>query len=113
MRSRRGWVFIDVVMGVILVGMIAGMLGAAAGWHYRALKHLADTRAATRLAESTLISLQTGQPVAAADSKCRELSAATDLPGMTWVEVSATVDGRSASLVGLVPNNSLTPAGGS
>jgi hypothetical protein len=103
MRRRRGWVFVDVVMGLILVGLTGTMLAAAGTWHYRLLKHLADSRAATRAAESALISIQAGEPVDQGKFAVRQLPTASDALGMQWVEVSATVDGRSASLVGLVP----------
>jgi hypothetical protein len=103
MKRRRGWVFVDVVMGLILLGLSGTMLVVAANWHYRLLKHLADSRAATRLAESELISLQAGEPVDQGKFAVHQLPTASGSPGMQWVEVSATVDGRGASLVGLVP----------
>jgi|ERR1700678_2331059 hypothetical protein len=115
MRARRGWVFIDVVMAMILVSLIAAMLGAAADWHQRALRHLADSRSATRLAESAILSMQSGQtPPASGDAALtiHKLSNSSDIPGKTWVEVDATVGKRHASLVGLVPPNTL-PGGGS
>ncbi len=115
MRIRRGWVFIDVVMAMILVSLIATMLGAAANWHQRALTHLSDSRSATRLAESAILSMQSGQALSqSADAALtiHKLSDSSDVPGKTWVEVDATVGNRRASLVGLVPQNTL-PGGGS
>jgi hypothetical protein len=115
MRARRGWVFIDVVMAMILVSLIAAMLGLAADWHQRALRHLADSRSATRLAESAILSMQSGQapsPSGDAALTVRKLSDSSDVPGKTWVEVDATVGNRRASLIGLVPQNTL-PGGGS
>jgi type II secretory pathway pseudopilin PulG len=115
MRSRRGWVFIDVVMAIILVSIIAAMLSAAADWHQRALRHLTDSRSATRLAESAISSMQSGQtPSQGGDSGLtfHKLSASSDFPGKTWVQVEATVGNRRASLIGLVPQNAL-PGGGS
>jgi Tfp pilus assembly protein PilX len=115
MRAPRGWVFVDVVMAMILVSLIAAMLGAAANWHQRALTHLADSRSATRLAESAILSMQSGQtPPQSADATLtiHKLSDASDVPGKTWVEVDATVANRRASLIGLVPQNTL-PGGGS
>lgn len=115
MRFRRGWVFIDVVMAMILISLIAAMLGAAANWHQRALRHLADSRSATRLAESAILSMQSGQtPSRGSDAALtiHKLSDSSDIPGNAWVEVDATVGNRRASLVGLVPQNTL-PGGGS
>jgi type II secretory pathway pseudopilin PulG len=107
MRFRRGWVFIDVVMAMILVSIIAAILGAAADWHQRALRHLTNSRAATRLAESAILSMQSGQTPSnrgEAGLTFHKLSASSDIPGKIWVEVEATV--------GIVPQNAL-PGGGS
>src|SRR5271168_3978959 len=107
MRARRGWVFIDVMMAIILVTLIAAMLGAAADWHQRALRHLVDSRSATRMAESAILSMQSGQSPSDAGLIFHRLSAPSDSPGKTWVQVEATVGNRRASLVGLVPQNAL------
>jgi hypothetical protein len=115
MRAPRGWVFVDVVMAMILVSLIAAMLGAAANWHQRALTHLADSRSATRLAESAILSMQSGQtpsPAGDAALTIHKLSDSSDIPGKTWVQVDATVANHRASLIGLVPQNTL-PGGGS
>jgi ABC-type Fe3+ transport system permease subunit len=112
MRSRTGWVFIDVMMATILLSIIAGILGFAANWHQHALKHLSDARAASRLAESALLSLQSGQSPPATGVAFHRLSSSTDLPGRSWVQVDATVGARRAGVVGLVPDNSI-PGGGS
>ncbi len=116
MRSRRGWVLLEVLMGMIIVSILGAILGGGAAMHQRGLKHLADTRAASRLAESALLSMQSGQTPHAASPGApgpavRELSPA-DVAGMSWVEVRATVHGRAASLVGLVPRNAIPPGGG-
>jgi hypothetical protein len=110
MRARNGWVFLDVVMGIILVSFIAAILGAAADFHQRAQRHLADTRAAARLAESALLSMQSGQtprPFGEASLAFHRLSASSDFPGKTWVRVEAAVGDRTASLVGLVPQTAV------
>jgi hypothetical protein len=113
MRPRRGWVFVDVLMATILVALIAAMLGAAAGWQQRAMIHLANARAASRTAESALLTLQSGHALAP-DSPVhiRRLAEESNIPGQVWVQVDAAEGGRAATLVGLVPQNTL-PAGGS
>jgi hypothetical protein len=104
MRCRRGWVFMDVVMAMILLSLVAAILSTAAGWHQRALRHLADSRAAVRAAESALISLQAGQiPPNDSTIFLHKLTASSDVPGKAWVEVDAKAGQRSASLIGLVP----------
>jgi hypothetical protein len=103
-------------MAIMIVAILAALLSVADGSHQRALKHLADSRSATRLAESALISMQSGQSLSIptdCDLAFRELSPSPGLPGQVWIEVDAAVNGRRASLVGLVPRNSLPHAGGS
>jgi len=113
MRHRRGWVFVDVLMGMILITLIAAMLAAAAGWQQRALRHLADARAATRTAESALLAMQSGRALAPnAGVHVLRLLTVSNVPGEIWVQVDADQNGRAATLVGLVPQNAL-PAGGS
>jgi len=123
MRRSRGWVFLEVLMAIMIVAILVAILGLAVASHQRGLKHLADSRSATRLAESALISLQSGQsPSIPADAEGKpstsnlafhELSVSPDFPGQVWIEVHAAVNGRQASLVGLVPRNSLPHGGGS
>jgi len=113
MRHRRGWVFVDVLMGMILITLIAAMLAAAAGWQQRALLHLADARAAGRTAESALLSMQSGRALAPGSKvHVRRLADPSNIPGEIWVQVDADQGGRAATLVGLVPQNAV-PAGGS
>ena len=116
MRPSRGWVFLDVLMGILIVAILAAILGLAAASHQRGLKHLADSGSATRLAESALISMQCGQsPSIPANCKLavRQLSVPSEFPGRIWIEVDAAVNGRHASLVGLVPQNLVPRDGGS
>jgi hypothetical protein len=115
MRHRRGWVFLDVLMGMILISIIAATLGLAVGSYHRALMHLADLRSASTFAESALISLQTGETSHVplnVKLEFHTLPAPPGIPGQTWVEVETTVGSRHATLVGLVPQRSL-PGGGS
>jgi hypothetical protein len=114
MRSR-GWVFMDVLVATMLVGILAIILSKAIGAHQSGINHLADTRAASRLAESAMSSMQSGEAPMAGDANqsiaIRKDSPAAGITGMSWVEVDAGVDGRHASLVGLVPLDSI-PGGG-
>jgi hypothetical protein len=103
-RARhRGWVFLDVLSGLVIVAILAGTLGAAVASRERALHHLADTRAAQRLAEATLISLQSGEAAPTDGIAVRDLADGSPSPQSKWVEVTATVNGRRAQIVGLVP----------
>jgi hypothetical protein len=55
--------------------------------------------------------LQAGQHPSTGDVHYHSLPQTQQITGMTWIEVSATVNGRSATLVGLVPAQSLPGAG--
>jgi hypothetical protein len=110
-HARPAWVFLDILIGILLISIIGVALSTGATWHNRALSHLADSRAATRLAESALISLQFGQHPTDKTIHLVPLRQPTEIPGTTWLEVTATINGRSASLTGLVPTQSLSGAG--
>jgi Tfp pilus assembly protein PilX len=100
----RGFVFMDVLVGMLLVGMLGAMLGAAAAMEQRSIKHLDDTRAAYRMAEMALLSMSSGQSIPAGQSlHVRKLQNSAQVNGMNWVEVQASVHGCTSSLVGLVP----------
>lgn len=102
-KCSPGWVFLDVVMALAIIAILAAILGAAAAARQRALHHLADSRAADRLAEAALISLQTGQAAPAGSIVIRDLSTASPVPAQSWIEVHATVNNRQADIIGLVP----------
>jgi len=109
MRFRHGWVFLDVLMGMIIVAFLGAILAATAAMHQRGMRHLQDSRTATRLAESALLNMQCHQKPTVGNGG--ELSF-QKLPGsqvrdMFWVEVRATVHNRTASLIGLVPQNTI------
>ena len=89
-------------VGLILVVALMAVMAAMVWRHNLAGHKLADSRAALRLAERTLAELHSGGPVAQARGvQVRRLSAGP-VAGTHWVEVQAIVDGRSATLVGLV-----------
>jgi len=108
-RNRRGgWILLEAITAVMLIGMMAVLLAVALRQRDRGVKALADARAASRAAESALTLMQSGagQPaVLAGEAKITvtELPQAADPPGMEWVSVKAELAGRTAELVGLVP----------
>jgi len=101
-RRDRGWVFIDVLNGLIIVAILAAILGAAATARQRAMKRLSDSREAQRVAEAAIISMQAGQP-AGNGVVVRPLSTESPVEGKLWVQVEATVNHRQGEIVGLVP----------
>lgn len=96
---QRGFLMMDIFIGlgvIIILAMVVGMAIVATG---KSVQSLADHRAAVREAERVLTQLQQGKTV---NHPVKVLEA--DGPkGMTWVRVEATVEGRSAQLVGIVP----------
>jgi len=112
MRARHGWVFLDVLMGMIIVALLGAILGGGAAMHERARQHLQDTRTAMRQAESALLSMQSHQKPTLGNGELsfQKLPDSPQVPGMTWIEVRATVHNRVASVIGLVPETTI-PAG--
>jgi len=112
MKRRSGFLLADAVVGLALLGIIAGMLAVALNRQQLALRRLADSRAACRLAENTLANLRSGRaaPHPAADTdtvRWRRIDLPRPPAGMVWVQVDATVNGRQNSLIGLVPSSSV------
>jgi hypothetical protein len=105
MSRRRGYIFIDTVAGLGLIGVIAGLLAVAVNRDQAAMHHLADRRTASRLAQSALVWLEQGRkPPADARLHMRALAApAPTIAAKAWVEVTVTVNGQTERLVGLVP----------
>lgn len=115
MRRRAGWVFIDAVAAMLLLSILTLMLGIAAGAHHRGLTRLIAVRAASHLAEASLLTLQQGATLSAQKNApvSVESLAPDDSRGPdTWVRVTARVEGRSASLIGLVPRAATRPSEG-
>jgi Tfp pilus assembly protein PilX len=109
------------ITGLAVVGIIATTLVVLVGRERRISAAFGDRRAAARLAEATLADLRAGhQPTAGATSADGddhgngpvtrvEVTALADpaagaSPGRRWVQVRATVAGRTVTLVGLVPD---------
>jgi hypothetical protein len=104
---RRGWVMLDVTVALLLISTMAGVLAYTANRQQTHLQFLADTRSASRIAEAALITLQSGQTSLPPGITVHPLSRPAEIPGMVWVQVGAIEAGRTASLVGLVPQASL------
>jgi hypothetical protein len=113
LKCRRGFFVADIGIGLAIIGLVAVLLVTAVGRHNKAAARLADSRAAVRVAESVLISLQTGAEVPAdAEATVRiERSPAAAAAGVhwEWASVTVTYRGRSAVLNGLVPAEGGTP----
>ncbi|MGN6507084.1 MAG: hypothetical protein ACTHM6_16135 [Tepidisphaeraceae bacterium] len=101
---RRGIMFVDAVIGLGLVSLIAMVLLLAKAGVHRLDEALADRRAATRMAELRLLDLN--RPAASTDAGVRvnDLNVAAPT-GWKWVSVDAIKNGRHGELVGLVRSN--------
>ena len=117
-RRRRGFLIVDMITGLAIVGIIATTLVVLVGRERRIGATLGDRRAAARLAEETLADLRAGREPGRGtvpDGKeggtglpsqveVTALSSPEGSPaGRRWVQVRATVVGRTVTLVGLVP----------
>jgi type II secretory pathway pseudopilin PulG len=96
---------VDVIMAIGVVLILAGALAVSLTRRQAVSNHLADSRAATRVAEQVLTALQSGEPLPAGDAETKiavkPVAGAADVAGLRWVSVAVTRGGRAASLVGL------------
>jgi len=95
----------DTVAAMVLLSFMAGVLAVAVNRQQTGLRRLENSRAAARLAESALISLQDGRVLPqSADGRINMRRLATASPSnMAWMKVTAIVQGRSVELIGLAP----------
>jgi hypothetical protein len=102
MGGRRGFVLADLVIGLSVVLVLAGVLARESVWSHRAAARDADVRAATAAAEAATVDLAQGQP-APGDVKVEPATPMPEaaVPGHTWVRATAVVHGRSVTLFGL------------
>lgn len=110
--SQRGFVLADVIGGIALLAAVASLLAVSVHRYHAASDRLADSRDAMRLAEDALARLQTNQPppadAAEQSVSVKSLDAAAP-SNHRWVEVTAKVHRRVATLTGLVPASEKTP----
>lgn len=112
MRKRhRAFMVMDAIVGLAILALLGVIVAGELTWHARAAKRLANVRAAAQLAESALFDLQQGhQPSTAQGTdqiKVEQLSGGDPMSHRSWVRVTATLDGQSAALVGLVNADAL------
>lgn len=106
---RAGFFTADIIVSLGILTLLGILLAGAQGRQNQAAKKLADTRSAGRMAERVLLDLQHHQSFAPpADVKLSIEKLNTSAPaGWSWAQVDAKVRGRSATLWGLVPDESL------
>jgi len=102
----RGFLMLDVVVGLTVVVALTIGLTVTVGEHHRALARLRDSAGALRLAERALAELQSGQPLSAPEQatvKVEPVTQAAETPGWRWVRISVALRRGGAELTGLVP----------
>jgi hypothetical protein len=106
-KYHRGFIHIDIAIGLAVVAILALGIAMLVSQGNHASQQLARTRAATRLAEDVLWSLQTGEslPVQSDDVKFQitPVEGGQTVPDYRWCEIVATDHGRSARVTGLAP----------
>jgi type II secretory pathway pseudopilin PulG len=101
-----GFFTIDALIGLFIIAALASALAVAMGRQRQSVTRFGDSRAAVHLAERALLNLQRGRPLPPVDDQTAISVKNLDTPGtgsQVWVEVSATVRGRTQNLIGLVP----------
>lgn len=108
--SRDGWVLLDVVSGLLLMLVTLALLGTVLTRSKKTATRLSDDRAAVRLAERTLLVLNShGNAPTDEHVRIEPLEVLPELD-RHWVRITADVNGREASIVGFVSNPSPSTA---
>src|SRR5262249_28813920 len=101
-RNPRGFFLTDTIIGIGILGILTIVLTSAAGHYHRGSERLTDSRQAARLAEQTLLAIQSNQsPPAAGEGQSITITPLAgemrDLPkGCVWVRVEVAHNGRHA-----------------
>lgn len=94
------------MVGMALVALVMAMLALSLTRHSRASDRLAESRAATMLAERTLTALQIAAPLPAAPAgatvRVTRAQEVKDEAKLVWATVDVQLNGKKASLTGLV-----------
>jgi hypothetical protein len=103
----RGIFTVEASLAIVITVGLMILFTAFAMQNDKALRSFNDKRAAIRLAEETLLAMHNAPPTDDARIRIRRLETASESPSKIWVEVTATIDGRAASLTGQVPASSM------
>jgi type II secretory pathway pseudopilin PulG len=118
MKHRRryaGFFMTEVIVALAIVTFVLALFTVAISRQAKGSQRLNDSRTATLLAEQTIAALQSGSsiPTAPANAtvKVTPLETPSAAKGQKWASVDVKVNGRSASLVGMVPANAKLQSG--
>lgn len=116
-HRRRAFIFADAVIGLTVIGIIAGLLAVAVNRQHAAMSRLANSRAASDLAQSAVSTLQQGRAfpgdprievlVLAPPQEAGGEAISNVIGGKRWVQVRATLNGHTEQLIALVPKEKL------
>jgi hypothetical protein len=108
-KPVRGFMAVDVVMALGLLGITVAILVSASTRTDRAVDRLSDDRNASRIAEEALIDLEAGLPIPGDDQQTKisveACQGGAKVSGRRWVRVVVTYHGGRGMLVGLAPEN--------
>lgn len=122
-QTRRGYLQMEALLGLLIIGILLGLLATLATRQNAALGKLSETRAAVREAEVAFAQLQAGQAMNNPRVKVILLPDPPPVKNpddngvgrLVWVRVEVPVLGKSLKpvgspirLVGLVPNSAIS-----
>jgi hypothetical protein len=111
-RHRHGLFLLDAIIGLSIAGLLGLVLVVGITQERKARERLEEGTAAVRLTQRVMATLQEGGAAPAtlegAKVKVTPVEGGANVQGRTWVEVAVERKGRTATLVGLVPQ----PRGG-
>ena len=105
--KTRAFMMADVLTGLAIVASLAIVLAVAVGRERAAEQKLADSRAAIRVAERAMLSLQRRQELPKIDGVAltvRKAARGIAPAGYQWITIDSVVRGRHATLCGLAPS---------
>ncbi len=106
-RRHTGFFMTEVIIAIAIVSFVMVLFSIAIGRQFKGSQRLNDSRAATLLAEQTMVALQSGTEAPSVPEKGQlkvtALDTASTVKGLKWATVDVQINGRSASLTGMIP----------
>jgi type II secretory pathway pseudopilin PulG len=95
--QRRGWILIECMAAVVLIGILLGATAVAITGQRRVGVRTAELRTAIESAERAAVAIRAGVPVPEMDGVVIRVEP-LEVDGRAWIRVTATKGDRSASL---------------
>jgi type II secretory pathway pseudopilin PulG len=103
-QARKAFMLADALLAIAILSTMAIVLISAMSNDRRSAERLANSRAATRFAEQTLIELRQGHKAPTAPDQMHVTIAPADgaaVPGLQWTKVTVRKGNETAMLFGL------------